>query len=279
MKLQPIKACLLLIIISLLSCTNKKQEILLKESAKRLEHQNAIGLKANRELKAFIRNRIFDGYSRGRYEYLNPSLEYFTENVKRFSESVSYAKMPNAKDRDTLFGRYQNLQHAYKILRKKILDSFPYVKFDTSINGFMNLDRRAFNQKYLDTMDSTNSKLQLLFLQADAITNEDFFVGKIAEILMPTHHFDPVVAWGSTDKLFYKRGEKMEVTAALVKYLPSKIQYATIDGKRVEVAGDIFQYTRKIIEQPGIHDLRFTIFTKKDGMIEAYPVATKYKVE
>ncbi len=279
MKLHPTKIYLLLIVISLLSCTNKEQEIHLKESVQRLEQQNVIGLKANWQLEAIVRDFIFDDDNNGRYDYLPPLVQHFTESARRFSESVSNVTMSDTNNAVTLFSQYQDLQQEYKILKQKILDSFPNAILDTSINGFMNLDKKAFTQKYLGARDTINAKLQLLFMQADAIVNEDFLMERIASLLVPSHRFDPVIAWGSTDKLFYKRGEKLELTAILVKYLPAKIQYAIVNDKRVEVTGNIFQYTQKVTDKPGIHTFRFKLFVKKDGDMETYPVAVTYKVE
>jgi hypothetical protein len=254
----------------------------LKESAKRLEQQNTIARHATRRLEVDLDKLISDDYFDERYEFLKPSVRYYIENSSRFSELISDAvSSVNTNNSATIFNQYQALQQNYKFLKQKILDSFTYIRFDTNATTFMDLNEKAFTKKYLSARDSANVRLQLLFLQADAISNEAYFAEAILAVLSPSGSccFDFIRVIGTTDKLIYKRGEKMELTAILAKSYPVRRGYAIINGQRVETSDGLIQYSKKITEEPGLHKLRFLIYVIKNGKIEAYPALVTYKVE
>ena len=280
MNIKSTRICLVFIVVSLFSCTNKEQEQRLQESVKRLEQQNVITLNNVMHFEAVLSSIVFDDYTAKQYEYLQPSVRYFTENTKQFSELVSTAlDSINTSDSIALFKQYQAVQQGYKFLRQKIIDSFQYAMPDSNINFFMSLDKNAFTDKYLSAKDSINIKLQLLFLQADAALNEIFFIRIIDDILSSSwDRYSDIMPMVTTDKLIYRRGDKLKLTAILAE-LSRNVRYAIIQGKQTESSGGVIEYSKKITEKPGRHELRFQIFAIRHGKKKIYPARVTYQVE
>lgn len=166
----------MLIVLSILSCTEKdtwKSDVI-----KILNQQNNLGFEANRKKESDLYNLIYNSDGANQFEYLQPSTSFFLEGVKHFSQVVSNAiQSTNKEDLAGLYGQYQMLQKSYKkMLTQNILDSITITKFVDITNDFINLDKSAFNRKYVIINDSMNSKLRLLFLQSDAITCEYIFI-------------------------------------------------------------------------------------------------------
>lgn len=282
MNLHSTRIYLLFVIVFLVSCSNKQQEQKLTECTERLERQNGIALTAISVSEDYLNKLVSDDNSAERYEFLKPSVHYFIENSKRFLQVVANAVTSvSTKDSVALFKQYQSLQKSYKILKQKITDSFSTVKLDRNINDFMNLDVKTFYQKYMIAEDSADSKLKLLFLQADAILNEEFFIEVINSSLSPVESccFEWVSAIGTTDRLIYKRGERLKLTATLTKRYRTRRGYAIINGERVETTNGLIQYSKTINEKPGLRKIQFKIFIEKSGKIEVYPAEVRYKVE
>ena len=274
------KIHLLFCIVFLLSCSSSKQKQQLMESANRLQRQNAIALGENKRLESELERLLSADYFDERYEYLKPSIRRYIENTNRFSETISGAvSSTNNKNSAFLVNQYEALQKSYKFLKQKIVDSFTYIKFDT--NTFMEFNEKAFTKKYLDAHDSTDDRLQLLFLQADAISNEAYFTEAILVAISPSGSccFDFIRAIGTTDKLIYKSGEKLKLTATLAKSYSARKGYAIVNGKRFEIDGGVLEYSKKITEKPGLHKLSFEIIITKNGKIESYPAVVTYMVE
>lgn len=225
--------------------------------------------------------RLLDDYSSARFKYFQGPMKYYVEKARDFDNIFGEAiRLNNASGFSTLFNHYRALQQGYRLLNQVMSDSFTYWKIDTAINAFMIMDEKTFASKYLSGKDSLNNRIRLAFLQSDAICMEHLFLEKIEFVFNPSGStFDVgMLAIGNCDKIIYKKGEKIKLTVGLVNYAHKEIEYAIIDGKKVQPDNE-YSFPKRVTENRGLHVFRFVVCFTSNGKLESYPVAVKYQVE
>jgi hypothetical protein len=266
MNLQP-KIHLFLFIVFLLSCNNKKQEQIYIEGAQRMERQNGMAQVLNRRSE----ERILDDYSSARFKYFQGPMKYYVEKARNFDNILAEAtRSNNTSDFFALFNHYQTLQQGYRLLNQVMNDSFTYWKIDTAINAFMSMDEKTFASRYMSGKDSLNNRLRLAFLQSDAIWMERLFLEKIEFTFNPSGSTFGVgiLAIGNSDKIIYKKGEKMKLTVGLVNFAHKEIEYAIIGGKKVQPDNE-YSFPKKVTENRGLHVFRFVVCFTSNGKLES----------
>lgn len=263
------------------SCKDKKQEMLLRETSMRLEQQNAGTKNSNQMLRNNLYRMMYGDCSRERIGYLEKDAEIFYQRANHFLEEIKTAKELTIKmDVDKLYENYSAFQIFYHQLKNRIEDSFKYTRLDTNINGFMNLDKKRFVQKYFAATDSEELKIHLQLLESDALINESAFLLNIINLLTPSWNFDPMITIATSDYLTYKKGDKLKIKSFIAQYVKCFKGYAIIDGQKIESKDGFFNYSRIIKESTGIYKVPIKIVYLSSGnRQEAYPAEVTFKVE
>jgi hypothetical protein len=262
------------------SCKDKAQEQLSQESSMRLEQQNAIAMRNNQMLWNSF-STLIDDDCKGKYiGYLGKDAGNFYQRSAHFLEEIKTAKELLPKpDIDKLYENYSAFQIFYHQLKKSITDSFKYFQLDSNINGFMNLDEKGFVQKYFTATKSSNLRIQLRLLEADALLNESVLLENIINYMTPTCNFDVLIAIATSDYRVYKKGDKLKITSFLEQYDRCFKGYAIIDGQKIEPKDGSFNYSRTITESPGIYKVPIKITEIKYNRQQTYPAEVTFKVE
>jgi hypothetical protein len=261
------------------SCKDETQIRLTQQNIARLAQQNQ-----------FVKSRIVG--LRGAIDqqmekrdsidwYLKKSIADFNKNTDSLLNKIAKTKKEGSRaEIENLFTNYVVFLNSYRKLEKDADINWPRPAVD--IDSFLNLDKKRFNLTYINSSDSLMIQNQLLILESDVLVNQNKLLEEVYMKLYDDRGciFDDPMAIAIPEKGVYKKGEKLEVHALLVKYDRQFKGDAIIDGQKMLPKDGIFEYSRLITERPGTYNVPIEIsWQDQYGEKRTYPARVTIKVE
>ncbi|KAA5533152.1 hypothetical protein F0919_11420 [Taibaiella lutea] len=264
------------------SCKDKEREMLLQEINKRLEQQNFSTANRNHLLRNFFISMEYKDYRLIKVSYLKRDAKDFFKITDAFLSEIANSKKPNIKpDKQLLYKNYTLFIQACQHFKKRIIDSSDVNLPKININGFMNLDEKQFNQKYVGNKNLKDANAVLSLLEADVLMNESAFLESVIFQLEPISPCgdSQLRAIATPGNSLYKKGDKLKIISLLVQYLKHGNMYAVINRQKIEPKDGIFEYSRIITESPGTYKVPIEITINENDRQEVYPAEVTYRVE